>query len=83
MTKNEIEDIRNIPITRLLSMPSSGRRFAIRCPFHRERSASCIIYPDNTFHCFGCSAHGNGAIDFVMKMGSSFKEAVEELRHYL
>lgn len=38
-----------------------------RCPFHTEKTASFRVYPDGTFHCFGCHAHGD-VISFVMKM---------------
>jgi len=35
------------------------------CPFHDDTNPSLIFYPKtNTFHCFGCHAHGN-LIDFV------------------
>lgn len=38
-----------------------------RCPFHTEKTASFRVYPDGTFHCFGCGAYGD-VIAFVMKM---------------
>lgn len=34
------------------------------CPFHPDRSPSFVVWPDHTFHCFGCQAHGD-VIDFV------------------
>lgn len=81
--QDEIENIRNIPITRLLGLPPTSRRLHVRCPFHAEKSPSLVIYPDNSFYCFGCTAHGSNCIDFVVKLGSSFKDAIEELRKYL
>jgi len=52
----------------------SGKRMTL-CPFHKERTASFVIYPDNSYHCFGCGAHGN-AIDFLIKkLGYSFEHA--------
>ncbi|CAN5119247.1 hypothetical protein BH09PAT1_BH09PAT1_4000 [soil metagenome] len=52
----------------------SGKRMTL-CPFHEERTASFVIYPDNSYHCFGCGAHGN-AIDFLIKkLGYSFEHA--------
>lgn len=49
------------------------------CPFHSEKTASFKIYPDGTFHCFGCGAHGD-VISFVMKMqGIPFPEACKQL----
>lgn len=50
----------------------------IRCPFHKEKTASMKIYPD-TYYCFGCGAHGD-IFSFVSAMdGLSFREAFLEL----
>lgn len=38
----------------------------IRCPFHREKTASLKVYKDH-WHCFGCGA-GGSVIDFVMNL---------------
>jgi DNA primase len=83
MTKEDIEKVRLVRILKVLGMPESGRRTSVRCPFHNEKTPSLVIYPDNSFHCYGCGAHGKGAIDFVMKLGCTFKDAVEELKPYL
>lgn len=32
---------------------------AILCPFHKEKTPSCITYTDGTFHCCGCGKRGN------------------------
>ncbi len=45
----------------------ADRKGFARCPFHNEKTASFKIYPEGTFHCFGCGAHGD-VITFVMKM---------------
>jgi DNA primase len=85
MSKDEIEKIRQIPITRILGIHSNNRRFSIRCPFHNDKSPSLVIYPDNSFYCFGCTKHGNNCIDFVMGLGCNFREAVDEFnpkKHY-
>lgn len=81
--KEKLEKVRAVRITQLLGIKESGRRQNIRCPFHGEKTPSCVIFPDNTFHCFGCGAHGNNAIDFVMKLGCNFVEAVKELEQYV
>lgn len=50
-----------------------------RCPFHNEKTASFRAYPDGTFHCFGCGAHGD-VITFVMKMCNiSFHDTCAQL----
>ena len=56
-----------------------GSRHTALCPFHNEDTASFVIYPDNSFHCFGCQAHGD-AIDFMKLLKDcNFKEAVGSL----
>ena len=37
---------------------------SIRCPFHDDKSPSLHIYPDQHWHCFGCSLHGD-VYDFI------------------
>jgi len=58
-----------------------GKDYAVCCPFHEEKTASCIISPKtNLFHCFGCGAAGS-VIDWVMKtQGVSFRLACEILQ---
>ena len=50
----------------------------IRCPFHKEKTASMKIYQDS-YYCFGCGAHGD-IFDFVSEMEDiTFREAFFEL----
>jgi DNA primase len=57
----------------------ADRKGFARCPFHTEKTASFRVYPDGTFHCFGCHAYGD-VITFVMKMESlDFQEACARL----
>lgn len=50
-----------------------------RCPFHREKTPSFVVYPDGHFHCYGCGAHGD-TIDFVRRIkGLNFVETVHAL----
>lgn len=50
------------------------------CPFHGEKSPSFHVEDrKQTYHCFGCGAHGD-AFRFLMEhAGRTFPEAVEEL----
>lgn len=49
------------------------------CPFHNEKTGSFKVYPDGTYHCFGCGAHGD-VIDFVARMENiGFNEACKRL----
>lgn len=44
----------------------SGPRYSGKCPLHSGQTlSSIVIYPNQTFHCFSCQAHGT-IIDFVM-----------------
>jgi DNA primase len=41
-------------------MRKAGANYTCCCPFHQERSPSMYVYPDQqTYHCFGCAAHGD------------------------
>jgi DNA primase len=65
-------------IGRRVKLSRSGRNWKACCPFHGEKTPSFYIYEDS-YHCFGCGAHGD-AISFVMQsQGASFFEAVEQL----
>ncbi len=64
----------NVTLTR------KGAHYVGLCPFHNEKTGSFIVSPSrNTYHCFGCGAHGD-AIDFVMKLDNrTYPEAIEYL----
>lgn len=84
LTKQELQRIRDIRIHSLLGIPDDGRRQSLSCPFHNEKTPSFIVDNKNGYHCFGCSKHGQGAIDFTMElMGCSFEDALLELVKYL
>lgn len=57
----------------------SGGMYKLCCPFHREKTPSCVIYPDGHFHCFGCFSRGDVFSYVMQRDGCSFKEAVEKL----
>jgi DNA primase len=74
-------------IRRRVSMPEICRCYGIevnrggftKCPFHNEKTASMKIYDDGA-HCFGCGAHFNSVIDFVMRYFSiDFLTACDKL----
>jgi DNA primase len=62
-------------------LQKQGKDYAVCCPFHDDKTPSCIISPkSNLFNCFGCGT-GGSVIDWVMKtQGVSFRHAVEILR---
>ena len=41
-----------------IHLQESGSRWKTLCPFHSEKTPSFVVYPDGTYHCFGCSKHG-------------------------
>lgn len=54
----------------------------MRCPFpdHNDKTASFSLYPDNSYHCYGCAKHGSNAVDFAMDLtGQKFSDAVKDL----
>ena len=79
LSQYELETLRDIPIHRLLGLTNSGNRVKLLCPFHKEKTASFFLNSDNSFKCFGCGKGGRGAIDFVVELGYTFQEALEEL----
>jgi hypothetical protein len=73
---------KEIPLLSLYSfqrLRRTGRRYTALCPFHTEKTPSFVIYPDNSFHCFGCEANGD-AIEFVKLLKDcSFSDAVAQM----
>lgn len=60
---------------------SSGRQKTI-CPFHKEKTPSFVIYPNNSYYCFGCGESGD-AITFVQKIKDlNFPEAINYLLNH-
>ncbi|PVZ84726.1 DNA primase [Serratia sp. S1B] len=43
-----------------LDLKRQGKDYVTLCPFHREKTPSCVISPEkNLYHCFGCGAAGS------------------------
>ncbi|QEK38950.1 DNA primase [Candidatus Nesciobacter abundans] len=58
----------------------SGDRMYIACPFHNEKTPSCVVSDERgTFHCFGCGESGD-SISFVQKIEKiDFKESCKKI----
>lgn len=81
-----VQRCREVPIENLFDAhihnAGNGRK-RMCCPFHNERTGSFFIFPDNTWHCFGCGAHGHNTIDFIMKLKEiNFQDAVTHLMSF-
>lgn len=83
ITEEMKEECRNVPIEDHIDTPltnmGNGRK-STPCPVHQETKPSFVIYPDNSFHCFGCGLHGNNSIDFMTNVKNyTFMEAIKYL----
>jgi len=63
-----------------IELKRAGSSFKAPCPFHDEKSPSFVVNPGRqSYHCFGCGAHGDG-IKFVMEYEKlNYPEAIEKL----
>ena len=53
---------------------------SILCPFHKEKTPSCYLYPEK-YHCFGCNENGD-IIDAHMKLNKvNFLKALDDLSY--
>jgi DNA primase len=58
----------------------SGANFTGCCAFHQERTPSMYVYAEQqTYHCFGCGAHGDAITLIREKERLEFSDAVEFL----
>lgn len=62
------------------SLRKSGANFTGCCAFHQERTPSMYVYAEQqTYHCFGCGAHGDAITLIREKERLEFSDAVEFL----
>lgn len=74
MTSDEIKKMYSMRDILMRYGIQPNRAGFIRCPFHKEKTASMKIYKDS-YYCFGCGASGD-IFDFVCRMDSlTFREA--------
>jgi len=67
-------------VGRHVELKKAGINHKGLCPFHGEKTPSFIVSPSRqTYHCFGCGAHGD-ALRFLMEhAGMGFLDAVHDL----
>lgn len=63
-------------VSNYVRLEKSGRQYKGRCPFHNEKTPSFYVSPERgSYHCFGCSEHGD-IFSFVEKIEHvSFRDA--------
>ena len=62
------------------TLQRAGSQFKALCPFHQERTPSCVIYPDDQqYHCFSCGEHGDVISLISQKENLSFVDTMELL----
>lgn len=84
LSEQELNKLRNVSIHGMLGLTNQGRKVAIGCPHgNSDSTPSCYIYPDNSYHCFSCGAHGHNALDFMVGIEGDFLSAVNELIKYI
>lgn len=67
-------------VGRYVTLKKAGINYKGLCPFHGEKTPSFIVSPTRqTYHCFGCGAHGDAIRFLVDHAGIGFVDAVEEL----
>ncbi len=57
-----------------------GRKYEALCPFHKEKTPSFNVDPDQgLYYCFGCGAGGDAIKLFMQHQGDDFPAAIEAL----
>ncbi len=76
LSRLDIVDI----VGRHVELKKAGINHKGLCPFHGEKTPSFIVSPTRqTYHCFGCGAHGDALRFLVEHTGLGFVDAVREL----
>jgi DNA primase len=66
-------------INDIVPLKQRGGKFMGICPFHNDHKSSLIVNrPKQVFKCFACGTGGD-IVDFFMKMGNTFHEAVDKI----
>jgi DNA primase len=67
-------------VGRHVELKKAGINHKGLCPFHGEKTPSFIVSPSRqTYHCFGCGAHGDAIRFLIEHTGAGFTEAVHDL----
>ncbi|WP_353571498.1 DNA primase [Candidatus Albibeggiatoa sp. nov. BB20] len=67
-------------VSHQLKLKKVGATYRGLCPFHNESTPSFTVNPQQqTYHCYGCGAHGNAITFYLEYHCLTFPEAIEEL----
>ncbi|HET9642774.1 MAG TPA: DNA primase [Burkholderiaceae bacterium] len=67
-------------VGRHVELKKAGINHKGLCPFHGEKTPSFIVSPSRqTYHCFGCGAHGDALRFLTEHTGIGFVDAVHDL----
>ena len=67
-------------VGRHVQLKKAGINLKGLCPFHGEKTPSFIVSPTRqTYHCFGCGAHGDALRFLIEHAGMGFLDAVRDL----
>ena len=63
------------------SLSRAGQRYKAPCPFHQEKTASFMVYPERqSWHCYGACSSGGDVFTFVMQIENiDFSETLQRL----
>jgi DNA primase len=76
-SSDKVTNAKQYPIPNLMKFDNNNKA---RCPFHNEKTASFVYYPDtNSCYCFGCSKVADSIEIYRHQNNCSFAEAVKEL----
>ncbi|MBB5283770.1 DNA primase [Rhabdobacter roseus] len=82
---NILEEVRKVDIVRVvrdLGLALHIHR-KISCPFHEEKTASLVLYPQtNTYYCFGCGRRGDVIHFYAGFTNQEYKQAMHELAYH-
>lgn len=60
------------------SFKQSGKTISALCPFHEEKTASFVMYPEtHSYHCFGCNESGDSYTLVMKTQNMTFLQAKE------
>lgn len=68
-------------VSRHVDLKRAGRNYKALCPFHSEKTASFVVFPETqTWRCFGACSEGGDVFSFLMKKnGWDFGETLRTL----